>query len=292
LTLQVINIPRIYKVQPAVNCDIPCPSEGLGAVIIAKPFCRAILNQNQETGVQNGSLSKSHRIEIMGDIRNQIERGWYPDNYSVLTKSLERYLKNVSTDKPEGKLIAIIVPHAGHKYSGQVAAYAFKCLEGMEFETVVVVSPFHYPHTGNIVTTSHMAYKTPLGLIDVDTHMLNVIDSRIKEKLGKGLSYISNDGEHAIEVELPFLQHLLSDFKLVPLMISNQTFKVARALGHAVSEAISNRNALLVASSDLSHYFPEEMANSFDSEMLRLIENFDPNVCFVLKPNKSFKHRL
>jgi AmmeMemoRadiSam system protein B len=212
----------------------------------------------------------------MGDIRNQIERGWYPDNYSVLTKSLERYLKNVSTDKPEGKLIAIIVPHAGHKYSGQVAAYAFNCLEGMEFETVVVVSPFHYPHTGNIVTTSHMAYKTPLGLIDVDTHMLNDIDSRIKEKLGKGLSYISNDGEHAIEVELPFLQHLLSDFKLVPLMISNQTFKVARALGHAVSEAISNRNALLVASSDLSHYFPEEMANSFDSEMLRLIENFDP----------------
>ena len=212
----------------------------------------------------------------MKDIRKPIERGWYPDSPSELSKSLDKYLKNAITDKPEGKPMGIIVPHAGHRYSGQVAAYAFKCLESLDFETVVIVSPYHYSHTGNIVTTSHQAYKTPLGLVELESTVIKDLDIKLKDKLGKGLDYISNDREHSIEVELPFLQHILGDFRLVPLMISNQTLEVAQALGCSIAEVISNKKALLVASSDLSHYYTEEIANSLDSEILGLIKEFDP----------------
>lgn len=212
----------------------------------------------------------------MIDIRKPIERGWYPDNPSELSKSLDKYLKDVISDKPKVKPFGIVVPHAGHRYSGQVAAYAFKYLENLDFETVVIVSPYHYPHTGNVITTSHQAYETPLGLIEVDSPVIKYIDINLKKKLGKGLRYISNDQEHSIEVELPFLQHVLGNFRLAPLMISNQTLEVAQALGQSIAEVISNKNALLVASSDLSHYYSEEIANSLDSEILRLINEFDP----------------
>ncbi len=215
-------------------------------------------------------------LKILKDSRPSIERGWYPQNPGKLTRSLELYLDSAEVKKPEGELQGIIVPHAGHVYSGSVAAHAFKCLSGTNFETVVIVSPSHYHYDDIIVTTSHSSYETPLGTVMVDHSLIEKLNNKLVDKLGKNLKYVDYDSEHAIEVELPFLQHIMGQFKLLPLMIVEQTIDIAKELGHSIAEVVSDRRALMVASSDLSHFYSEKIANGLDGEMLGRIESFDP----------------
>lgn len=212
----------------------------------------------------------------MNNIRPSIGRQWYPHNSELLVQSLETYLLNAEVEKPGGKLYGIIVPHAGHMYSGQVAAYGFKCIAGMDFDTVIVVSPSHFLTDGNIISTSHDSYQTPLGRVEIERAILNEIDNKLKDNFEEKLVYVSKDPEHAIEVELPFLQYILKSFRLVPIMIFNQSSEIASALGHSIAQVIANRNALLIASSDLSHFYPNRMARKFDEEMLSCIKAFDP----------------
>jgi len=212
----------------------------------------------------------------MNNIRPSIGGQWYPHNSKLLVRSLETYLLNAEVEKPDGKLYGIIVPHAGHMYSGQVAAHGFKCIVGMDFDTVIVVSPSHFLTDGNIISTYHDSYQTPLGRVEIDRAALDEIDNKLKENFEEKLVYVSRDPEHAIEVELPFLQYILKSFHLVPIMVSNQSSEIASALGHSLAQVIANRNALLVASSDLSHFYPNRMARKFDEEMLSRIQAFDP----------------
>ncbi len=212
----------------------------------------------------------------MSDIRPCIGGQWYPNTKELIIHNLDIYLSNSDVEKPSGKLYGIIVPHAGHIYSGQVAAHAFKCIEGMDFDTVIVVSPSHFLADGNILSTSHDAYLTVMGAIEIDKAFLNEIDNRLRENFEEKLVYVSKDPEHAIEVELPFLQYVLKSFLLVPIMIFNQSNEIASALGHSLAQVIADRNALLVASSDLSHFYPDRIARDFDHEMLRRIQAFDP----------------
>ncbi len=220
-------------------------------------------------------LGKTGYLE-MNNIRSSISGQWYPHNPELLIQNVETYLLNAEVEKPDGKLYGIIVPHAGHMYSGLVAAHAFKCIVGMDFDTVIVVSPSHFLPEGNIITTSHDAYRTPLGKVEIDRATLNEIDNKLMEDFNEKIVYVSNDPEHAIEVELPFLQFILENFRLVPIMMFNQTSETASALGHSLAQVIADRNALLVASSDLSHFYPDRIARKFDDEMLRRIEAFDP----------------
>ncbi len=212
----------------------------------------------------------------MSNIRPSIGGQWYPNTNELLIQNLEMYLSNVDVKIPSGKLYGIIVPHAGHIYSGQVAAHAFKCIEGMDFDTVIVVSPSHFLDDGNILTTSHDAYLTAMGEIEIDKALLNEIDNRIKEDFGEKLVYVNKDPEHSIEVQLPFLQYILKSFRLVPIMIFHQSYEIASALGHTLAKGIAGRNVLLIASSDLSHFYPDKIAKKFDYEMLRRIQAFDP----------------
>jgi hypothetical protein len=138
------------------------------------------------------------------------------------------------------------------------------------------VSPSHFLTDGNIISTSHDSYQTPLGRVEIERAILNEIDNKLKENFEEKLVYVSKDPEHAIEVELPFLQYILKSFRLVPIMIFNQSSEIASALGHSIAQVIANRNALLIASSDLSHFYPNRMARKFDEEMLSCIKAFDP----------------
>jgi AmmeMemoRadiSam system protein B len=212
----------------------------------------------------------------MSNIRPCIGGQWYPNTKELIIQNLEIYLSNSDVEKPIGKLYGIIVPHAGHIYSGQVAAHAFKCIEDMDFDTVIVVSPSHFLADGNVLSTSHDAYLTVMGAIEIDKAFLNELDNRLRENFEEKLVYVSKDPEHAIEVELPFLQYILKSFLLVPIMIFNQSNEIASALGHSLAQVIADRNALLVASSDLSHFYPDRIARDFDHEMLRRIQAFDP----------------
>ncbi|NJN80692.1 MAG: AmmeMemoRadiSam system protein B, partial [Anaerolineales bacterium] len=180
----------------------------------------------------------------------------------------------------------VIAPHAGHKYSGFVAAHAFNTLQALEPDLVIIISPFHNYSPHPLITTSHQAYSTPLGNIEVDHAVLEELQKNLEMPITK----ISNDKEHSLEIELPFLQQVLkNNFKLLPIMIRAQEASISKKLGLALAKIAKNKNIIFVASTDLSHFYDQETANMLDSEMLKRFESFKPETIFEAeKTGKGF----
>lgn len=212
------------------------------------------------------------------DVRpSPIAGQWYSDNPDRLSSSINAYLEAAELPNIEGEIVALVAPHAGYLYSGPVAGHAFAAVRGLSPALVVVVSPMHHPYPQPLLTSGHQAYETPFGLVPVDRQAVDQLNDLLKAELGHGLAPVRNDGEHSLEIELPFLQKALAgEFKLLPVMVREQTKRVTRALGEALAQILTERDALLVASTDLSHFYPQEAANELDGEMLRLLESFDP----------------
>jgi len=178
-------------------------------------------------------------------------------------------------------VIAVIAPHAGHRYSGAIAGYAFAALRNHAPDLVAVISPMHHPYAQPLITSSHDAYSTPLGTIPIDKSAIDELDRALKADLGTGLSAVPRDPEHSLEIELPFLQRVLaSDFKLLPVMVRSQDSRISEGLGKALASVLRDKNYALVASTDLSHFFDQKTANKLDNEMLRQIEAFSPGGVF------------
>jgi AmmeMemoRadiSam system protein B len=214
----------------------------------------------------------------MLDIRpSPIAGTWYEGNPKLLANKIDQYLANIALPALSGEVIAIIVPHAGHQYSGQVAAHAFAALRGLTPQLVAVLSPFHHLSQFPLLTTKHQAYSTPLGNIEVDQSAL----AELQANLDIPITPIANDAEHSLEIELPFLQRVFKhEFKLLPVMIRSQEPETAKRLGEALGHILKNKNAILVASTDLSHFYDQETAHLLDAEMLKHFEAFDPDSIF------------
>ena len=212
------------------------------------------------------------------DIRpSPIAGRWYPGDSIQLADSVDGYINAAQLPEVEGQVIGIIVPHAGHVYSGPVAGYAFRAVQGMQPELVVVVSPMHQPYSQSFLTCAHQAYQTPLGAISIDQEAVSALNRDLEAELGFGLTPVRNDAEHSLEIELPFLQRVLdSEFRLLPVMVRDQSAKVSEALGRALARVLSGKSALIVASTDLSHFYNQDQALKLDQEMLRQMEAFDP----------------
>jgi AmmeMemoRadiSam system protein B len=215
---------------------------------------------------------------------------WYPGDPQRLAREVDGYIAAAQLPAISGEVVAVMAPHAGHRYSGPVAGYAFAALRGLVPELVAVISPMHYPYLEPLLTTAHGAYTTPLGVIPVDAPAVEALDGRLLDALGFGLARVANDPEHSLEIELPFLQRVLSaPFGLLPVMVRDQSARTAQVLGEALAEVLVNRRALLVASSDLSHYYPQKLADSLDGEMLRQVAAFDPQgVIQIEEAGKGF----
>ncbi|MGQ9832799.1 MAG: AmmeMemoRadiSam system protein B [Candidatus Villigracilaceae bacterium] len=205
---------------------------------------------------------------------------WYEDRPAHLAKQIDSYLDHAELPYLPGEVVALIAPHAGHRYSGAVAAYAFATVRGRTYDLVAVIAPMHHFYPQPLLTTAHRAYLTPLGEIPVDHLALNDLNDLLKPD-GLNLTAVLNDPEHSLEIELPFLQRALTGpFNLLPVMVRSQEPFVSQALGEALAKLLHGRNALLVASTDLSHFYPQEIAKSLDAEMLRCIESFSPQAVF------------
>ncbi len=213
------------------------------------------------------------------DIRpSPIAGQWYPGDPQHLARDVDRYIQEAKLPGLDGEVIAIITPHAGHVYSGPVAGYAFATLRGLKPNLVAVVSPMHYPYSEPLLTTGHEAYQTPLGVVPVDEEAMAQLDSLLEAELNYGLSRVRRDHEHSLEIELPFLQRILeAPFKLLPVMVREQGRRVTRILGQCLAKTLKGRDAILVASTDLSHFYPQQIANELDEAMLQAIESFDPD---------------
>jgi AmmeMemoRadiSam system protein B len=218
-------------------------------------------------------------MEFRSDVRpSPIAGTWYLGDPVKLARQIDSFLDAVrlSDDDLKGRVIGLVAPHAGHRYSGRTAAYSFKTVQGRPRKLAVILSPFHHYFPGDLLTTAHSAYQTPLGNIPIAKNELIALE-RLLTKQGLTLTQIPEDEEHSLEIQLPFLQRAWkTDFELLPLMVRSQESQSLKLLAESLYQVIMGKDFLLVASSDLSHFFPLEIAEAMDAEMLRRIQSFDP----------------
>jgi AmmeMemoRadiSam system protein B len=216
------------------------------------------------------------------DVRpSPIAGTWYEGNRAALARQVDGHLEGAMLPELPGQVVAVIAPHAGHRYSGAVAGHAFAALRGRSPAVAAVVSPMHHPYPQPLLTSSHAAYGTPLGDIPVDRAALDELDADLGSRLGFGLAAVPRDPEHSLEIELPFLQRALAPgFLLLPVMVRVQDPVVSQALGAALAKVLSGRDFVLVGSTDLSHFYDQETACALDRSMLAEIESFSPEGAF------------
>ncbi len=202
---------------------------------------------------------------------------WYPGDPRILRESIETYLSQAQPVSLPGRPIALVSPHPGHRFGGPVAAHAYVQVKGLSYDRVVLLGPLHRPILGalfsDLLVTSASAYATPLGLLPVDRAFLDQLGGRVS------LKAIRRDEEHSLEVELPFLQVTLGEFKLVPLMLSADisdpgTPERLVKLAEALAELADDRT-LFVSSTDLSHLHNYTDVTQIDKCLLDLVEAFD-----------------
>ncbi|MCB0730514.1 MAG: AmmeMemoRadiSam system protein B [Ignavibacteriae bacterium] len=195
---------------------------------------------------------------------------FYPSDPKVLKKQINDFFDLVKIDINYKNVAGIISPHAGYMYSGKTAAHGFKTIQNKKYKTVIVISPSHREYFHGISIYDGDAYKTPLGEIPIDKAMKTEIISK-SDLIFEGIE--GHRVEHALEVQLPFLQMSLSNFELVPIVIGDQRKQYVNELGEVLSHFI-NDNTLLVASTDLSHFYTKSQANILDSRVAEHINKF------------------
>ena len=202
--------------------------------------------------------------------KSTIAGTWYPGRASELARTIAEFLSHVPSTAVDGRLVGLISPHAGYVYSGQTAAYAYKQLEGLDFDIVAVVSPVHRMYVGPVIVNDCGYYETPLGLVEVDRGLVDALGQQIS------LSRVDWDDEHSLEIQLPFLQHILGDFKLLPMMQGDQSLSTSQELAGALVAVLQGKRALLVASTDLSHFHSYDAAVKLDGVASQAIADYDP----------------
>ncbi len=224
-------------------------------------------------------------MQTVSEIRpSSIAGTWYEGQPKRLAESVDAYLERANIEKIKGKVIGLVAPHAGHRYSGPVAGYAFAAARGLSPSLVAVIAPMHHPYPYPLITSAHSFYFTPLGNIPVARPQLDELSALLESRLGYGLSAIPNDPEHALEIELPFLQRALQNpFGLIPLMLRQQDPHTARVLGETLAEILRGQDCLLVASTDLSHFYNQAAAERLDTVMLNAAESFEPEALYEVE---------
>jgi len=207
-------------------------------------------------------------------IRPSILAGtWYPGSPDMLRKTILNFLRRANVQPTEGALKAIIVPHAGYRYSGQVAAHAYKLLRARDFSRVILIGPSHRIPFEGVSVNLQEGYRTPLGIVRVDVDMAKAI-----LRAAPSIHWYQNAhaAEHSLEIQLPFLQTVLKDFVIVPILMGSQDYKTCKMLSRVLSSIVSSAgNTLLLASSDLSHYHDYLTAKRLDSRFIELVKKMD-----------------
>lgn len=201
----------------------------------------------------------------------QVAGYFYPSEPNKLKKEIALLLDTAKPQKSYEKIFGIVAPHAGYVYSGKTAAYAYNLLKEKNIKTVVVISPSHSEYFPGVCVYEGDAYETPFGEIEVNKVKADKLceESRI---IFKGVQ--GHRREHALEVQLPFLQSVLEDFKIIPIVIGDQGKMFVDELAKKLCE-VYDEETLIVASSDLSHFHNSEIADQLDSIVEKRINDFD-----------------
>lgn len=203
--------------------------------------------------------------------RAAVAGSWYPGTAVSLASEIDRYCARV-TDRVGGEIRAVIAPHAGLMYSGPVAAHAYVQLPGRAYDVIVLVGPSHYASFQGVAVVSRGAFETPLGIVPIAADVADALmaDSTLVHERPE-----AHAREHSLEMQLPFLQRLLPGVPIVPLVMGGQTPATRQGLGAALARVLADRRALLVASSDLSHYHDAADAAALDGIVVNAMAAFD-----------------
>jgi AmmeMemoRadiSam system protein B len=206
--------------------------------------------------------------------RAAVAGSWYPGTAAALAAELDRYCARV-TERVDGDVRAVIAPHAGLVYSGPVAAHAYAQLRGRQYDVVVLVGPSHHVAFNGVAVWPRGSFDTPLGPVAIAEDVADALMGATATVRDRPDAHVR---EHSVEMQIPFIRHLLPGVPIVPLVMGHQSPGNSRALADALARVLAGRRALLVASSDLSHYHPATQAAALDGIVADAIRAFDADV--------------
>jgi AmmeMemoRadiSam system protein B len=208
-------------------------------------------------------------------VREPILAGpWYPGSPEKLRTMVSDYLAKADPPPVRGEIMGIIVPHAGYDYSGQVAAFAYQLLRGSAFKRVVLIGPSHRVPFRGISVNQQSAYRTPLGTVPVD----QAFSKRLLERNAE-MTWVpqAHAVEHSLEIQIPFLQVVLKDFQIVPILMREWDDETCTRLAGKLSQALDDGTKnLILASTDLSHFHTDQKARALDNRFIEHVKAFDP----------------
>ena len=206
---------------------------------------------------------------------------FYPSSKDSLIKQIENcFLSHIGPGSlprlnPEGKreIVALVVPHAGYMYSGPVAAHSyFSLAEDGKPEIIVILGPNHTGIGSGVSIMISGKWRTPLGDVEIDEDTAKTI---VEKSKFVDIDELAHTHEHSIEVQLPFLQYVLRDFKFVPICMMMQDLRTSRDVGEAIASSIKDKNAIIIASTDLTHYEDQKSASIKDRSVIESILSLD-----------------
>ncbi len=218
--------------------------------------------------------------------RPAVAGAFYPAEARQLRDCVQSFLEGVERKPLEGRIIALVCPHAGYPYSGPVAAYAYSQLRGGGYDTVVLIGPCHRgrPFTG-VSVGDFDAYETPLGTVPVDRKLA-------KELIGSSelVRFLPDrhQDEHSLEVQLPFLQTVLEDFEILAVLTGDFSLNTCRKVAGCLHRATREKNVLFIASTDLSHYLARDEAVALDGRTVQAIKEGAAEPLYYGLRNKNY----
>ncbi len=198
---------------------------------------------------------------------------FYPADSAALDSVLARFVKQAPELRLSGRVIALVSPHAGYVYSGQVAACAYRTLKAEKLDVVILIGASHHYRRIGVVVDTRKGHRTPLGTV--------LYDRATAQALVKRQGIFSNRiepfaKEHSLETQLPFLQaHYGKDLRVVEILMTNEDWQTCDTLSKAIVEVVKQKRVLIIASSDLSHYHPYQQAVKLDQRLAQRLAQFD-----------------
>jgi AmmeMemoRadiSam system protein B len=216
----------------------------------------------------------------MSQVRSPVVAGaFYPGAARQLERQIGQFFAKVEPTPIEGEIVGLISPHAGYVYSGQTAAHAYAQVRGASFDVVAVISPLHQMALGRFATSSADAYETPLGTVPLNEDLVAELQREIH------INRVPYDGEHSLEVQIPFLQVALTGLTLLPVMIGDPSFAAGEELGAALARILAGHKALIVASTDMHHIPDYAQVVRRDQAVIDALATFDlDRIKSVLSP--------
>lgn len=198
---------------------------------------------------------------------------FYPDNPRELSQMLDNFLNTANPEPVEGDIFALIVPHAGYGFSGQVASFAYKLVKAKPYKTVIIIAPSHQYGFGEVSVYPQGKFRTPLGDLEIDTGFAQKLLSQDEDIVFEPRAFAK---EHSVEVQLPFLQKVLTGFKIVPIVMGDCPLYTCKKLAQVLKTAIGERkDVLVVVSTDMYHGYDYQEAEATDNLTLSYLKNMD-----------------